>query len=76
MVVAPKTTGVVVVIREGVTSHEDFKSAIAGIEFADITLLGAVINDTDYAKAKYRSRYKNRYRYRYGYKYGSRYYAN
>lgn len=76
LVVAPKTTGVVVVIREGITSHEDFKGSIAGIEFADITLLGVVINDTDYAKTKYRSRYKNRYKYRYGYKYGSRYYAN
>ncbi len=76
LVVAPKTTGVVVVVREGVTSHEDFKGAISSIEFADITFFGVVINDTDYAKAKYRSKYKNRYKYRGGYKYGNRYYAN
>ncbi len=73
LVVAPKTTGIMVVIREGETTHDEFKNAISSIEFANITLLGVVINDTNYASRKYRSKYNYKRKYKYGYKYGDSY---
>lgn len=44
LVVAPKTDGLIMVLREGKVTHDEFKKALNSIEFADVNLLGAIIN--------------------------------
>ncbi len=67
LVVAPKTAGVALVIREGETSHDEFKKAVSSIEFANISLLGVIINDSAPKNRKYRSKYRNKSKYKYRY---------
>lgn len=65
LVVAPLTDGIVLVARDKTTYHEEFKSAVASIEFANIKILGVVINALDIKKSeKYKYKYKYRYKYR------------
>lgn len=44
LVLTPKTDGLVLVARQGKTTHDQFRKAIAGIEFANVKLLGAILN--------------------------------
>ena len=66
LVVAPKTGGVILVVRDGITPNFAFKHALESTEFANINILGAVMNGTN-------PRSKRRYTYR-KYGYGGRYY--
>lgn len=57
LILAPKTDGVVLVIREKQTTHEQFKKALRSIEFADVKLLGSVLNGAEYEGSKYNYKY-------------------
>lgn len=63
LMVAPRTDGIVMVVKDYTTYHDDFKSAISSIEFADIRVLGVVLNGVTQKTGKYK--YKSKYHYRY-----------
>lgn len=66
LVAAPRTDGIVLVARDRATYHEEFKSAVASIEFANVKILGVIINALDIKSGeKYKYKYKYKYRYRY-----------
>lgn len=68
LLIAPRTDGLILVVRDGFTPHDTIKRAIDAAEFANINILGAIMNG---ANPKSSRRYTYR-RYSYGYKY-SRY---
>ena len=76
-------SGVLLVVRVGLTSHENIEHSITLLKIAKAKILGFFVNDTDPASLKYGSyrriyggiygRYGYRYGGRYGYRYGGRY---
>ncbi len=64
VVVSPKTDGLVIVIKDAYTYHEEFKSCLSSVEFANIRLLGVVLNAVN---PKNSTKYKYKYRYKYKY---------
>ena len=44
LVLTPKTDGLVLVARQGKTTHDQFRKAVASIEFANVKLLGTILN--------------------------------
>lgn len=70
-VIAKFATGVILVARQKHTTHDSIASAISNLEFADIKILGFILNDAEVANYSYR---KGRYGY---YSYGRKgYYDN
>ena len=68
---APKTDGLVLVVKEGSTRKDEVHRALAACKFANIRVLGTIINDVNSKNSRkytYR-RYRSAYRYRYQYKY-------
>lgn len=73
--------GMVVVVREGYTTHESLDHAINLLSIGDAKILGFFVNDVDPSNANYgayQRRYGKRYGdskygYRYSYRYGRRY---
>ena len=67
LIAAPHTAGIVMVVRDGITQNDDIKHVIDAAEFANIKILGAVINGIKQsAGGSYRSGsryYKSRYYY-------------
>ena len=63
LVVAPNTAGIVLVVRDGQTQNDDIKHVIDSAEFANIRILGAVINGIKVSGGG-------------GYRHGSKYYKN
>lgn len=58
LVLANKTDGIVFIVQDNVTTHEEFQKALSSIEFAKVKLLGVVMNGTNRSKrTKYRYRY-------------------
>lgn len=73
LTVGQKTAGILLVVRDRITYLDDIKSAVSSIEFANIRILGTVLNGTIVKtenKRKYRSKYGS-YGYGYGYGYSS-----
>lgn len=74
-------TGMIIVVREGYTTHENLEHAISMLKIADSKILGFFLNDSSpininygvYQKnyGKYSPRYTYRYNYKYNYRYGS-----
>lgn len=67
LLIGPRTDGILLVVKSDYTLHEDFKAAVSSIEFANIRILGTVINAVDQkknAKYKYKSKYRRYYRYK------------
>jgi len=64
LVLSAKTDGVVIVIKQGETTHPDLKHALKSLEFANAKVLGIVLNDVDDSKKYWYSRYAYS---RYGY---------
>ncbi len=60
--------GVVVVARQNYTIHEALQRAIANLKFADVKILGYILNDVSTANQRYSKH--NKYGYGYGYDYG------
>ncbi len=81
LIVAPNTTGVVLVIRDGYTPHYSIKKAIEAMRFSNVNILGTIMNGINprsrsryiYRKSKYysyNSGYNKGYGNSYGYGYG------
>ncbi|MCQ2449676.1 MAG: CpsD/CapB family tyrosine-protein kinase [Clostridia bacterium] len=66
LALAPVTDGMVFVVRDFVTPHEAFEHALEAAEFADVTVLGTIMNGVN---AKKNRRYSYR-KYAYGKKAG------
>lgn len=74
-------TGMIIVVREGYTTHENLEHAISLLKIADSKILGFFLNDSSpininygiYQKSYGRAslRYNYRYNYKYNYRYGS-----
>lgn len=62
VVVAPRTDGIVLIVRDKTTYHDEFKRAVTSIEFANIKILGVVLNAVDINSG---DKYKYKYRYKY-----------
>ncbi len=80
LVIAPQTAGLVLVVKDQVTPTDAIKRTIDAAKFAEINLLGAVMNGANpktsrrygYRKyGKYGYRKYGKYGYGYGYGYGS-----
>ncbi len=56
VVVANKTEGVVMVVQDRKTTHEQFKKAVSSLGFADVKLLGVILNSSSDKSAKYPSK--------------------
>ena len=67
---APKTDGLVLVVKEGSTRKDDVRRALAACKFANIRVLGTIINDVNPKNTKkyYYKKYRSAYRYKYQYK--------
>lgn len=61
LIVAPHTAGIVLVVRDGQTQNDDIKRVIDSSRFANIKILGAVINGIKQSSAGGSKYYKNRY---------------
>lgn len=57
LVLAPKTSGILLVIKSGSTTHEQFKKALSSIEFTGAHLLGAVLNGSKEVVKKGQGKY-------------------
>lgn len=64
LVVAPHTAGILFVVRDFITTHDQLQKALGSIEFAGVRFLGTILNG-------YNNKVSRRYRYRYRYKYSS-----
>lgn len=79
LVIAPRTDGLILVVRDNVTPYDAVQHTIEAVEFANITVLGTIMNGVNskgnkrYTYRKY-SRYSrygySGYGYGYGYGYG------
>lgn len=69
LLIGPHTDGMVLVVRDAYTPRESIRAAINAAKFANIKILGAMLNG---ANPKNSRRYSyRRYAYKYGYKYSS-----
>lgn len=74
LTLAPKTDGLLLVVRDGNTNREEIRYAIEACKMGNIRILGAVLNaisSKNSGKYTYRKRYSYQYRYRYNYNYDS-----
>ena len=79
LVLAPKTDGLIFLVRNGYTPHDEFSQALEAAKLANINVMGAIMNGTNPDESRYfKYKYKYRYRYRYGRynKYGKYKYYN
>ena len=77
LIVAPNTTGMILVIRDGYTPHYSIKKAIEVMRFSNVNILGTIINGINpRSKSRYIYRKSKYYSYNSGYRnssYGSNY---
>lgn len=57
MVLSPKADGVVLVVREGVTTHPEMKHSLASLEFGKAKVLGIILNGVETGSRYGYSRY-------------------
>ncbi len=60
--------GVILVVREKYTSYDTIEKAVAALNYAEVKILGTVLNDVEISDYKYN--------YKYGGRYASRYYED
>lgn len=58
LIVAPKTDGLVMVIKQSVSTHEQLKKTLSSIEFANVKLLGTIMNGVKMDNKHYSYKYK------------------
>lgn len=56
VVLAPRTEGIVMVVQDRKTTHEQFKKAVSNLGFANVRLLGVIFNGSSDRSAKYPSK--------------------
>lgn len=66
LVIAAKTSGLILVVKDNYIDHSDFERTLSSIELAGVRVLGAVLNGSNEQKSK-------SYRYKYIYKYSNDY---
>ena len=79
MVVAPKTTGVLCVVKQDVSTYDNYDAAISILKNANVKILGFIFNCSNKGSSKYQyytKRYKYSGRYNYTYKYLGEYSDN
>ena len=70
LILATKTDGLIFVIQDLITTHDDVQKALSSIDFASAKLLGLVLNGSSKnLRSKYRYRYMANSRYTYSYSY-------
>ncbi len=69
LIVAPKSDGVVLVVRDKFTMSDALKKAIEAFEFANVKVLGAIMNAAGAKNRKYYKNYKNYRKYHNSYNY-------
>lgn len=67
LMIAAKSTGLIMVVKDNYIDHTDFERALSSIELAGVRPLGVILNSANEQKSK-------SYRYRYVYKYSNDYY--
>lgn len=60
LILAAKASGIILVVQDGVTTHDQLKKALHVIEFANVNLLGTILNGS---KGKNKKKYQYRYHY-------------
>lgn len=70
-IVAQKCTGIIMIVRAGITTHEALKHAISNLKNLEINILGLVLNGSSYGSKKYYSKYYKKYYDKYYNKYGN-----
>ena len=73
LILAPKTDGLILLVRNGFTPHDELEHALASAKMANINVLGAIMNGSNPDESRY-FKYKYKYRYRYG-RYSKKRYA-
>ena len=63
------TDGLILIVRQDYTAHENIEQALNLLKIADAKVLGFFVNDVQSAGAPYKSYKNNRYGYRSGYRY-------
>lgn len=58
LILAPKTDGLIMVMKQNVTTHEQMKKALGSIEFANVKLLGTILNGVKLESKQYSYKYK------------------
>lgn len=53
VVLAAKTEGIVMIVQDKKTTHDEFQKAVSSLSFADARLLGVVLNSSAEKNAKY-----------------------
>lgn len=71
LVIASHNTGLLFVVRENASLHEEFKKSLRSIEMSNIDLIGVVINDAAVENKSGGYYKKGRYGGKYNYRYGS-----
>ena len=56
VVLAAKTEGIVMVVQDRQTTHDEFQKAVCSLKFADANLLGVVFNGSADASENYSSK--------------------
>ena len=65
LVLAPKTNGIVMVVKDQLSTHDELRKSISAIEFANVKLLGIVLNGSSRREATLQKYRYNRYKYTY-----------
>ena len=60
LVKAPKTDGIVVILKQGVTRHDDVTKVLDNLELTGIRILGVVLNCTDTPEKYYEYKHSDR----------------
>lgn len=67
LALTPIIDGVMIVIRQGETTHPDLKKAVSIFEYAKTNVIGIVMNSMYEKKRSYKNKYYKKYNYEYGY---------
>lgn len=76
MELAKNVSGIIMIVRYGVTTNEDIEIAMSKIEFSKMNMLGFIMNGVKSKAGRYYSKYKYKYKYDKGYGYGYGYYGH
>ena len=73
LVLSKHTSGMIFIVKQKETPHDAIKKAMANLKFADVKLLGFLMNEAETKHYTYRNKYGyyRRYSYNYAYSYGS-----
>lgn len=73
LVLAKHTSGMIFVVKQKETPHDALKKSMANLKFADVKILGFLMNEAEAKHYTYRNKYgyRRKYSYDYAYTYGA-----